>query len=87
MECNEGVIYQRESVTRRNNEFWDLCFIPSGTLFRNISSWLEEWGQLHFPTWTYAQTFLASIKDTNHVKIALSLQVLKDIIRAKINNT
>jgi hypothetical protein len=54
--------------------------------FRNNSSWLEEWGQLHFLTWTYAQIILGYIKDRNHVKIALSLQELKDIIWAEINN-
>ena len=86
MECNDGVFYQRDSVTRRNNEFWDLRFIPSGKLFRKISSWLEDWGHLHFPTRTYAQALLGYIKDTNHVKIALSLQELKDIIWAEINN-
>jgi hypothetical protein len=54
--------------------------------FRNNSSQLEDWGQLHFPTWTFAQILLGYIEHTNHVKIALSVQELKDIIWAEINN-
>jgi len=37
----------------------------------------------HFPTWIYAQIMLWYIKDTNHVKIALSLQEMKDVIWAE----
>ena len=54
--------------------------------FRNNSLKLEDWGQLHLRTWTYAQILLGFNKYTNHVKIAPSLQEeLKDIW-VEINN-
>jgi hypothetical protein len=86
MECKEGA-FIKVTVLLINTMNYVINVLFNGVhYFRNNSSWLENWGQLHFLTWTYAHIILGYIKDTNHVKIALSLQQLKDIIWAEINN-